>query len=341
MGSQSHAVHQRLLQSDIQSNMKSDIQSNKTWPKRTAIHFVSLLWLLPIITLLYFNISRHIIGPSVWCPFGKCSVADDDGDYSTERARHNDRSDHNMNGVLLFVAKALEIWFASVAGHLVYEAQKALRESNGGLPVEYSLTDLEFSDFLNLFEISKWTRPIRCVPRSPKRRRQVSKLCAFVLFAFLMTILVNLMGPATGVLIQPSIQYIDQHRYAAEQFLQMQSHVAPAFGPGFRGCNPEELENHRYACADYMQGTELDSMMSSVVSPIRKNESVSLAETQEDGVHFLVFNYSSPSKKDRGEKFTVPSRQTLRILAEDIRDIVNNSYGSDLVSQKISVDEFN
>ena len=60
-----------------------------------------------------------------------------------------------MNGVLLFASKGLEVWFTFVVRLLVFEAQKALRQSNGGLSSAYSLTYLDFSDLINLFDISK------------------------------------------------------------------------------------------------------------------------------------------------------------------------------------------
>ena len=335
MASQYHSIDEEKLLSDRRSHKKSD----KKWLRRIAIHVLCLLWLLPISTLLYANFRRRIIGPSVWCPLGKCSVNDKDGYYSTERVSHNDRGDHNINGMLLFAAKALEVWFTAVAGLLVYEAQSVLRRSNGDLPPDYSLMYLEFSDLLNIFKISKWTRPIRDARRSAKVRRGVLKFCAFVLLAFVMTILVNLMGPATGVLILPTVQSISQQRHASEHLLQMRSHVPPANGSGFLGCNPEKLENHRYSCAEYVQAPELDSMIMFEAAPIRKAEFTDddyfqLAESQEDNVSFLAFNFTPASDKN----FTVPNRQALRLLSEDIDHVTNvsgDTTGDDLVSLEV------
>lgn len=122
-----------------------DRKSDKKWPKRIAIHFVSLLWLPPIITLLYLNFSPYIIGLSVWCPLGRGSVNDNNGRYSAESIPHFEKYHHSTNGMLLFAAKFLDVWFTSVAGLLVFEAQKALCKSKGGLPSNYLLMDLEFS----------------------------------------------------------------------------------------------------------------------------------------------------------------------------------------------------
>lgn len=329
---------------------QSDKKPAKKWPKRIAIHFVSLLWLLPIIAFLYLNFAHYILGPSVWC-LGKCSVNDANGQYLAERIPQFEIRDHDTNGTLLFAAKGLEVWFTFVAGFLVFEAQKALRESKGGLPSDYSLMDLEFSDILNLIKISKWTRPIRNLPRAPKYRRQVSKLCAFLLLAFLMTVLVNLMGPATGVLILPTLQSIKQHQEPGERFVQMQSDTQLTSESGFLLCTALELEHSQYGCAESVQGLELDSMLSSIIGPIRKiiyspeDWTVQLAESQEGGVKFLAYNFTAPTKKDNGKKinakdtgeqYSIPNRQTLRVLAQDINDTIHDKYGDDLVSPNIS-----
>lgn len=245
-----------------------------------------------------------------------------------------------MNGILLFAAKGLEVWYTFVAGLLVYDAQVVLRESNGGLPEGYKLSYLEFSDLLNLFHVSKWTHPIRDAYHAPERLRQMSKLGGFVLLACFMTLVVNLMGPATGVLILPSVQSIDQYRNASELFIQMESHKPPAVrdGRGLVGCDATMLQGHLYSCAEYVRGSELDSMTSFVVAPSRNHEhtrnetrSIILAESQEDDVQFLAFNLTYRGKnKGIRTNFTVPSRQTLRMVSADIGRVGNDS---DLVSQ--------
>lgn len=319
-------------------------RSGKRWPWRIAIHVLCLLWLGPIITLLYLNFTRHIIGPSIWCPLGKCSIYDGDGQYLVAQVSHNDRRDHNMNGILLFAAKGLEVWYTFVAGLLVYDAQVVLRESNGGLPEGYKLSYLEFSDLLNLFHVSKWTHPIRDAYHAPERLRQMSKLGGFVLLACFMTLVVNLMGPATGVLILPSVQSIDQYRNASELFIQMESHKPPAVrdGRGLVGCDATMLQGHLYSCAEYVRGSELDSMTSFVVAPSRNHEhtrnetrSIILAESQEDDVQFLAFNLTYRGKnKGIRTNFTVPSRQTLRMVSADIGRVGNDS---DLMNKSMQI----
>ncbi|MCJ1464636.1 hypothetical protein MMC07_003249 [Pseudocyphellaria aurata] len=258
-----------------------------------------------------------------------------------------------MNGMLLFAAKGLEVWFIFVAGLLVYDAQTILRRSKGDLPPDYALTHLEFSDLLYLFNASKWTRPIRKASRSPKNRRQVYNFYAFVLLACFLTILVNLMGPATGVLLLPSVQSVDQPHNASEQFRQMESYKPPTpkDGHGLVGCNADQLKEHLYSCAEYVRGSELDSMSSFVATPTRNDEEtrnetglIYLAESQEDNVHFLVFNFTYNRTRhdyDRKEHdrnyfndFTVPSRQTLRMVSADTDKVINETH---LMSKSLQV----
>ncbi|MCJ1270698.1 hypothetical protein MMC22_010595 [Lobaria immixta] len=306
----------------------------KNGPLKIAIHFICLLWLGPIITLLYLNFSNHIIGPSLWCPLGKCSIYDDDGDYLVSKASRNDHRDHNVNGVLQFASKGLEVWYVFVAGLLIYEAQQVLRKSHRGLPEKYSLTHLEFSDLLNLLNIRKWTRPIRHPRRSPG-------LCAFVLLACSMTLLVNLMGPSTAVLIIPTVQSIDKPHNASERFIRMKSHEPPAFkdGSGLFGCDAETLNRHLYSCAEHNRGSELDTMISSVVASLRYPQSIGgetdsalLAESQEDGVRFLAYNWTY-NKKKHADDFIVPSRHIIRMVSADIAEVID----SDLIDKSLQV----
>ena len=263
------------------------------------------------------------------------------------KASQNDRNDHNTNGVLLFAAKALEVWFTFVAGLLVYEAQMALRESESGLPANYSKIHLEFSDILNLFRIPKWISPIRKAYHSQKSQREVLNLCLFVLLAVSMTLLVNLMGPSTGVLILPSVQSIDQGHTASERFVQIHSSIPPNNYSSLGDCNDTSIADHTYSCAERLRGPELDSIISFAAASIRKNKYYSngydspmfLAESQEANMQFLAFNFTYSSDHEIDE-YTVPSRQTLRELSNDVEDLLNGTSYNDLVSSRLLLVNF-
>lgn len=53
--------------------------------------------------------------------------------------------------------------------------------------------------------------------------------------------------------------------------------------------------------------------------------------SQESEMHFMVFNYTSASGRDDAYEYTVPCRQTLRELSNDVMF----SLDSDLVSRPL------
>ena len=81
---------------------------------------LSLLWLGPIITLLVLNFRNHVIGASIWCPFGRC-FSDAFGDDAIATAVRLDRWDHDLLASLQFVAQAFEVWFLMIATALLYD----------------------------------------------------------------------------------------------------------------------------------------------------------------------------------------------------------------------------
>lgn len=86
------------------------------------VQLLSALWLVPIITLLYLNLTGRIIGPSAWCPRGNCWVDAFNPMLAVPLkniAKFN-KDDHNLLGGLQLVAKALEIWFIAIAAAFVY-----------------------------------------------------------------------------------------------------------------------------------------------------------------------------------------------------------------------------
>ena len=96
----------------------------KSRPKSYRWHLLSqllsLLWLGPIITLLVLNFRNHVIGASIWCPFGRC-FSDAFGDDAIATAVRLDKWDHDMLASLQFVAQAFEVWFLMIATALLYD----------------------------------------------------------------------------------------------------------------------------------------------------------------------------------------------------------------------------
>lgn len=101
-----------------------NVPSLKSQPRSWSWHIfsllLSLLWLGPIITLLVLNFRNHVIGASIWCPFGKC-FSDAFGDDAIATAVRLDKWDHDLLASLQFAAQAFEIWFLVIATALLYD----------------------------------------------------------------------------------------------------------------------------------------------------------------------------------------------------------------------------
>ena len=121
---QAAIISRSITSSSPPSPSSPTITSPKSRPKSYPWHFffqsLSLLWLGPIITLLVLNFRNHVIGASIWCPFGKC-FSDAFGDDAIATAVRLDKWDHDMLASLQFVAQAFEIWFLMIATALLYD----------------------------------------------------------------------------------------------------------------------------------------------------------------------------------------------------------------------------
>ncbi|KAL9068892.1 MAG: hypothetical protein Q9161_005864 [Pseudevernia consocians] len=142
--------------SPLSNNVPSFKSGQKSWTWHLFSQLVSLLWLGPIITLLVLNFRNHVIGASIWCPFGKCA-SDAFSDNAIATAVRLDKKDHDVLASLQFVAQAFEIWFLIIATALLYDVAMIFARGPGGLPVGYLLTYLEFSDVKNLTNPLLWT----------------------------------------------------------------------------------------------------------------------------------------------------------------------------------------
>ena len=142
-------------------------------------------------------------------------------DNAIQRMHQLDQNDHNALGALQFVAKALEVWFVFVATSLVYNVAMIVASRAGGLPIGYLMIHLEFTDLRNLIDPLLWTTPYPSARTIVGKRRLMFKLYDFAVFAAFMCILANLMGPATAVLVLPTLQYKDTANQRMQQFQKL------------------------------------------------------------------------------------------------------------------------
>ncbi|KAI4156791.1 MAG: hypothetical protein L6R39_001013 [Caloplaca ligustica] len=276
-------------------------------------HLLSLLWLAPIATLLYLNLSHHVIGASVWCPRGDCN-AESTTDGAIRRAQKLDRQDHDTNGALQFVAKALEVWFIFVATSFVYDIGILFAKKGRGLPVGYLLSHLEFTDLRYLFSPLLWTSPWPHGNSVPEKQARIVKLYIFAIITALLTILANLMGPVTAVLVLPTLQWIDTPHIMDQTFNGTGIMYAPNSEYLSSNCNASQLLARNYSCTSDVYGPILDAWAAQGVASVKQfnnsDGSLVLGVSQEAS---LQFTYNAT----QGELIWVANRQVLREMSHE------------------------
>ncbi|KAL8696787.1 MAG: hypothetical protein Q9201_007477 [Fulgogasparrea decipioides] len=279
-------------------------------------HVLSFLWLAPIGTLLYLNFSRHVIGASAWCPRGNCN-AEINGANAIERAKQFDRQDHDLNGALQFVAKALEVWFAFVATSLIYDMGILFARGGRGLPVGYLMSHLEFSDIRYILNPLLWTSPLPHRNSTPEKRARVIKLYIFAFTTALLTILANLMGPATAVLVLPTLQWIETPHVRRQTFNRIGLDFQPIGDNVLSGCDSSQLLARNYSCTRTVYGPILDQWAAQgLASTTQANTSdgeIVVGASQEASLQFLL------NATNENDIIWIANRQVLRNMSHEYR----------------------
>ena len=291
---------------------------------------LGLSWLAPIITLLVLHFTNHIIGASAWCPNGKCSVdpLGNMGENAIQRAQELDGHDHNTLGGLQFVAKALEVWFVFIATSLVYNVTIMMASRSNGLPVGFLMTHVEFTDLRMLINKILWTTPTSPTRSTSRRRLSTVKLYLFAIFAAVMCILANLMGPSTAVLVLPTLQWVDTPIQMEQRFNTTGLANGPMGNSVFNNCSDAMLTARNYSCNSDEHAGSLDSLITSVTGITQQvfrnlyGYTGGNAIVQEMGVTF-AFNITEESNF----LTWVPNRQVLRNLSNDLGVFFNITQG--------------
>lgn len=310
-------------------------------PLHILSHVLSLLWLAPAIILLYLNLTKKVIGNTLWCPTGGCVILGD-SQRSIQQALKYDRRDHDVNGALLFAQKGVEVWFTAVAALLVYDVAIMIARREGGLPVGYLFSHLEFTDPLNIFNPLVWKSAsskrsnIASVANNAKNSRAWTLTFFAILITFL-TILTNLMGPAGGVLVLPTVQcvsrilklvfkqtlmvfrWVDTKQEVQEEFLGLRSADPPSGVGTFANCSAAELADEQYSCTNYVYGPMLQNIISGIVANTRANAFHGAPRLGDIVVSeaLVQFTFDNGTSDDQSLAF-VPSRQALRKLSNRV-----------------------
>ncbi|KAK6813903.1 hypothetical protein RU639_010425 [Aspergillus parasiticus] len=116
-------------------------------------NILSILWLVPAITLLVLNFSGYIIGSGLACRGAACNV---DASHVTgsQKTQMLDKGNRNVLGALQLVAKIIEVWFTFIAGGLLFSLAAYL-SSRERVPMSLFTLYAEFLDFLYLQDLVK------------------------------------------------------------------------------------------------------------------------------------------------------------------------------------------
>jgi hypothetical protein len=287
--------------------------------------FLGLAWLAPIIALLILNFQGYIAGASVGCGVRKCNDNPFSINNVTRTSQQLDTDDHDILGVLQLVAKALEIWFIFLAGCLVYDLTMLLARRGDGLPMRYLTMPDEFSELRRFLDRSFWSsvNPFNSqiqnsVLNSSQPRTQKLILVSFILFIAAISIICNLMGPATAVLLLPTLVWRAVPIPQTQVFAGIASAEPPAgaeivsaeLPAGISACNASSLAAGQYSCTESLIGNSVDSMLSFTA----EGEIARL-----DYISSLVVPFNILYFQD----ILVPNRQTLTIVSADFVESID------------------
>lgn len=258
----------------IELGSHPQIKEKRAWWATMLWQTFALLWLVPIIALLYLNFTNFIIGASAWCPDGKCylNVFNSDASVPQRRMKNFDKEDHNLLGGLQFVAKGLEVWFGIIAAALMYLITMIFAGKREGLPVGYLTRPMEFADVIALLDPLLWvTGPSPFGVNKPATEKKLGRRVWMLIgLSVFLCILINLMGPATAVLVIPALQWIETANVGTRQFSHLNSAQPPIissqegwFWWATPYCTENDFETFNYSCTQYPMGNSLDTWISS------------------------------------------------------------------------------
>jgi hypothetical protein len=184
-----------------------------------------------------------------------------------------DKEDHNLLGGLQFVAKGLEVWFGIIAAALVYLITMIFAGKKEGLPVGYLTRPTEFADVIALLDPLLWvTGPSPLGVKSASEKKLGRRVWALIALSVFLCILINLMGPATAVLVIPALQWIETGYVGSRQFSTLNAAQPPLFTNegwmwwGTSGyCTVEDFQTQNYSCTQPTFGNALDTWTQSAL----------------------------------------------------------------------------
>ena len=329
-----HVSHAPSTHSAVFELEASHPQTKLSWTAFWFSLIFGFLWIGPTTVLLVLNFKEAIIGASTWCPAGYCPVPsfyNKGASIGPTTAKYDDQN-HDLLGVLQFIAKAVEVWFVFVAVSLVYMVTVLLARMKRGMPLGYLTTYVEFSDLRIVFDPVFWTA---WYPGKGKtvRKRNTGLLYLFVGFAALMCLLTNMMGPSVAVLMIPTLQWRETPKEYSHTFHTLLSPLPPTGDNSVQGCLTAQLDDYDFTCTRSVYGDGFDAMIEYTAQELAQSHysygtlaNFGSPSSIEAALSF-EFNATSP-KQNQSDVFWAPSRQVIRSLAADYQDFAQVARGN-------------
>jgi len=319
----------------------------------------SVLWLAPTLFLLSINFrgQRHphagVIGQSIGCLGNskRCRLNLQDISQISQ-AQKLAKLDKNALGALQLAAKALEVWFVIIAASLIFIMVKktARSTSRPSLPLHFIYLHSAIGDVLslgNLLLLKPLREPLRKFLQQIQRGRLNehqairhndgdwrlnlwcrTQLYFFSIFVVLVSIVCSLMGPATAVLVLPTMQWteINTNSGSPPVWLDTIGAGQPPFDIPVTTCTNDNLTAGNFSCLSIYYSVFVDSLAASAVATDTQaflgggdssgigNTLVVLPVFQEGNVTF------SANISGENPVIWVPLRQTLRSFNYDVED---------------------
>jgi hypothetical protein len=264
-----------------------------------------------------------------------------------------DRNDHNLLGALQLVAKALEVWLVAISVALVNLVTMRFASKEEGLPIGYFTRMTDFTEIITLIDPLPWrTAPLLFGDKSRERRigRRVWFLKALTV---VLSVLCNLMGPATAVLVIPSLQWVTTDPVGDRAFLSLNSGSPPGsdntswfsnatWMPSWTSpCPLSAFARRNYTCTQDPFGRSLDAWIESTIAgrgtfglaaqtdfvsrvlTFTANMTTQYASTITMAANSLLLSFKDYT-------FWVPNRQVISDLSVDLAVVQNLAIGANL-----------
>jgi hypothetical protein len=169
------------------------------------------------------------------------------------------------------------------------------------------------------------TASVESAEADPNFTHKTNKRQYFILYCFItlvafMSIVANLMGTSTAILLLPTLNWIDINQNNGIAFGSLKSSEPPREELISPGCTANQLAQGSYSCSSRMYAASLDAFMDTAVSS--RNQEISLLANSippliQEGNVTATLNIS-----ERSSTIWVPTRKTLRDFSTDL----NNYY---------------